>query len=132
MRYVSQGLSATNADVDRRLRQVVGAEREIHLSALACAQVNALKSAQTPYRRLLTGPASDVQLHYFIAVPGRSVPDRCLDRCSFRCPLRDQPEYSMSNSSIRSRKDIGLALKIPVGAALHGVIGEWRQLITLL
>jgi len=133
MRYVGHGLSAAYADLYRGLRQVVGAEREIHMAALACAQVNALESAQTPYRRLLTSPASDVQLHYFIAVPGRSVFDRCVDCGRFWCPLRAQPRIFKGRiAQPKAERVQGFALKIPVGSALHGIIGEWGQLIHAL
>src|SRR5512145_3071665 len=91
MRAAGQGLATTNADVDCGLRQVSGIERETHVAALTRAQVNPLKSAQTPYRRFCTRPASDVQLHDFIAIPGRSVLDRGLDYCPFRGSLRAQP-----------------------------------------
>ena len=52
VRCAGQRLSAADADLHRGLRQVVGTERERHLPALACTQMDPLESAQVPYRAL--------------------------------------------------------------------------------
>lgn len=50
VRNVFHGLSAADADLHGRLREVPGVEREAYLTALARTQVKALESAQTSYR----------------------------------------------------------------------------------
>jgi len=133
VRYAGQGLSAADADLHRGLRKVLGAEREVHLATLARAQMNPLESAQTPYRRLLAGSASDIQLHDFIAVPDRSILNCSFDCCTCRCPLRPKPRILKSGvAQPKAERVQRLTFKISVGAASHGVICEWRQWIHVL
>lgn len=56
--YISPWQSAADTNLYRRRRQVDGAQREPHLTALAGAQVNPLKTTQTSYRRVLSRAAN--------------------------------------------------------------------------
>src|SRR5437660_5055893 len=109
-------------------------ERQLHMLLLAGFQMNALEPAQRLQRRVRYLREADVELSHFVAVPLARVLNVHLDvqrtaRLQLRVRQFHPAIFEGGVTQAVAEAIQGLAREIPVGAVLHVVVFEVRQLL---